>query len=241
MEAERRMDPQQAQTAKTFDTYKDTYSEAVDASVSFTGLSTDFFTRVKAGYILDVTQTHFGNPGELSVLDVGCGVGNYHSLLSPHFKALSGVDVSSACVETARGRNPAVEYKVYDGGTLPYESVSFDVAFTICVMHHVPPSQWQNFAREMRRVLKPGGLALVFEHNPRNPLTMRAVNTCPFDADAVLMRSDTTEKLFRAAGFNSVASRYILSVPAANGFLRRIDRLVARMPFGGQYYVVATA
>lgn len=235
------MDPQQAQTARTFDTYKDTYSDAVDASVSFTGLSADFFTRVKADYILDITRAQRGDPKRFSALDVGCGVGNYHSLLSPHFGALSGVDISSACVETARGRNATVDYRVYDGVTLPYESDSFDVAFTICVMHHVPPSQWPNFAREMRRVLKPGGLALVFEHNPRNPLTMRAVNQCPFDADAVLLRSDTSEKLFRDAGFDRVTSRYILSVPPANRFLRRIDQLFARIPFGGQYYVAATA
>ncbi|WNJ90046.1 class I SAM-dependent methyltransferase [Bosea sp. 685] len=235
------MDPQQSQTAKTFDSYKDTYSDAVDASVSFTGLSTDFFTKVKADYIIDVTRARQGVPKELSALDVGCGVGNYHSLLSPHFKALSGVDISPACVETARGRNATVDYKVYDGVTLPYETGTFDVAFTICVMHHVPPSQWQGFAREMHRVLKPGGLALIFEHNPRNPLTMRAVNQCPFDADAVLMRSETTEALYREAGFKDIVSRYILSVPPANGLLRRVDQLFARLPFGGQYYVAATA
>jgi len=235
------MDPQQLETAKTFDSYKDTYSEAVDASVSFTGLSTDFFTRVKAEYIVDVTQARRGAPAMLLALDVGCGVGNYHQLLTPHFKALSGVDISGACVATAQGRNPGVDYKVYDGENLPYESGEFDVAFTICVMHHVPPSQWQKFADEMRRVLKPGGLALVFEHNPRNPLTMRAVNQCPFDADAVLLRSEKTEGLLREAGFSSIETRYILSVPPMNGVLRRVDQLFSRIPFGGQYYVAAAA
>ncbi len=235
------MDPQQAQTAKTFDSYKDTYSEAVDAAVSFTGLSADFFTKVKASYISDIVNAHFGDGAALSALDIGCGVGNYHALLTPMFNALAGVDVSNACVEMARQRNSSVNYKVYDGRTLPYENASFDVAFTICVMHHVPPSQWENFAREMRRILKPGGLALVFEHNPRNPLTMRAVSSCPFDEDAVLLRSEETEGLFRNAGFNSVSSRFILSIPPANAFLRRIDRLFAGVPFGGQYYVAATA
>jgi SAM-dependent methyltransferase len=235
------MDPQQAQTAKTFDSYKDTYSDAVDAAVSFTGLSADFFTRVKADYISDIVNAHFDNKTTLSALDVGCGVGNYHSLLTPKFETLSGVDVSNDCVETARRRNASVDYKVYDGGTLPYEDASFDVAFTICVIHHVPPSQWNNFASEMRRVLKPGGLALIFEHNPRNPLTMRAVNTCPFDEDAVLLRSEKAESLLRTAGFSSIASHFILTVPPANAFLRRVDRLFAGIPFGGQYYVTATA
>jgi ubiquinone/menaquinone biosynthesis C-methylase UbiE len=235
------MDPQQAQTAKTFDSYKETYSEAVGASVSFTGLSADFFTRVKADYIGDIVDAHFGRGASLAALDVGCGVGNYHALLKPRFGTLSGVDVSGACVETARQRNADVDYKVYDGGALPYEDATFDVAFTICVLHHVPPTQWKNFAREMRRVLKPGGLGLVFEHNPRNPLTMRAVNTCPFDEDAVLLRNEETERLLQEAGFSRTRSRFILSVPPANVILRRIDRMFSGLPFGGQYYVAATA
>ena len=235
------MDPQQAQTAKTFDAYKDTYSKAVDGAVSFTGLSTDFFTKVKAAYIFDIVDAHFGRGAMLSALDIGCGVGNYHTLLAPKFQRLSGVDVSNACVEAARQRHASVEYKVYDGGTLPYESASFDLAFTICVMHHVPPSHWETFTREMRRILRPGGLALVFEHNPRNPLTMRAVNTCPFDEGAVLLRSEETESLLRKAGFGAISSRFILSIPPANAFLRRFDRLFAGLPLGGQYYVSATA
>lgn len=234
------MDPQQAQTAKTFDGYDKSYSETVDAAVAFTGLKTDFFTRVKADYIRDLLDDHFGHEAPLSALDVGCGVGNYHSLLRSRFKSLSGVDVSTSCVETARKRNTNVDYEVYDGGVLPYDDGSFDIAFTICVLHHVPPSQWPNFAAEMRRVLKPRGLALVFEHNPLNPLTMRAVNNCPFDEDAVLLKSEQTKSLYRDAGFSSVHSKFILTIPAANGIMRRADKLFSRIPFGAQYYVAAT-
>lgn len=235
------MDPQQAKTATTFDGYNQTYSKAVDASVSFTGLSTDFFTRVKAAYIDDIVTSHFGAEAPVKALDVGCGVGNYHPLLRSRFQSISGVDVSGACVETARLHNDWVDYKTYDGGTLPYADDTFDVAFTICVLHHVPPTQWEKFASEMHRVVRPGGLALVFEHNPRNPLTMRAVNSCPFDEDAVLLKNEKTEALLRGAGFSSTRSRYILSIPPANGMLRKIDRMFSRLPFGGQYYVVATA
>ena len=120
-------------------------------------------------------------------------------------------------------------------------SLTLDFAFSICVMHHVPPANWSNFVREMRRVLRPGGLALVFEHKPRNPMTMRAVNRCPFDRDAVLFQSKETEWLFRGAGCDRVRSRFILPVPAVNSLLRRVDRLFSGLPFGGQYYVMATA
>jgi SAM-dependent methyltransferase len=213
----------------------------VDESVAFTGLSADFFTRVKAGYILDLAKDKFGTSIELSALDIGCGVGNYHGLLAPHFARLSGVDVSSESIEIARRRGMRVSYDVYDGTTLPYGDASFDVAFAICVVHHVPRSRWKDFASEMHRVLKPGGLALVFEHNPRNPLTMRVVNSCPFDADAVLLRSEVAQALLSTAGFRRIHCKFILSIPAGNTWLRRIDRLFSGLPIGAQYYVSATA
>jgi ubiquinone/menaquinone biosynthesis C-methylase UbiE len=231
------MDPQQARTAETFNQYKENYTDAVNKAISFTGLKTEFFTRVKAEYILDVTAKMPGGVKSLEVLDIGCGVGNYHPLLASKFRSLSGVDVSSACIDTARMRNPSVLYKTYDGERLPYEDNAFDVAFTVCVMHHVPPKNWLNFTREMRRVVKPGGLALVFEHNPRNPLTMRAVNNCPFDADAILIQNETVEKLFADAGFSEIRSRFILSIPPLSSFMRHVDGVLSSLRLGAQYFV----
>ena len=231
------MDPQQARTAETFDRYKDNYSAAVDQAVAFTGLRTDFFTRVKADYIIDEAAKLSGGTKTLDILDVGCGVGNYHPLLAPKFRSLTGVDVSSACIEVAKARNPSLRYEVYEGDQLPFEAESFDVAITICVMHHVPPANWPRFVDEMRRVLKTGGIALVFEHNPRNPLTMRAVNNCAFDEDAVLMRSEEAAQLFADAGFRAVRSRHILNIPPFNALMRRVDGLFERLRFGAQYYV----
>ena len=69
------MDPEQARIARTFDVYRDVYTQTVDEFLRFTGMSADFFTRVKAGYILDLTREKFGNSDNLSALDIGCGVG----------------------------------------------------------------------------------------------------------------------------------------------------------------------
>ena len=54
----------------------------------------------------------------------------------------------------------------------------------------------------MRRVVRPGGLVCVIEHNPLNPLTRSlAVSRCEFDSDAVLLGASTTRKLMAAGGF----------------------------------------
>ncbi len=229
----------QKRTAETFDSYQDKYSDAVNNAVAFTGMNVDFFTRVKADYLIDCVEAQFGIVSDVRALDIGCGIGNYHALLAPRFGKLSGVDVSAASIEKARERHPAVDYQSYDGSRLPYDDNSMDVAFTICVVHHVPPENWPSFFAEMRRVLRPCGMAVVFEHNPLNPLTMRAVNNCPFDEDAVLLRSSKTRELMSGAGFGDIKTRFILSLPAANKFLRGLDGWFSPLSLGAQYYVSA--
>lgn len=229
------MSDQQRQTADTFDAYKDTYTDTVDNAVAFVGLKTNFFVSVKADHIVRLARETFLRADQLDVLDIGCGIGNYHPLLNGTFKSISGVDISSASIETAKQRNPGIDYQDYDGSRLPYPDGSFDLAYTICVIHHVPPANWSGFVSEMRRVLKPGGLGLVFEHNPLNPLTMRAVNNCPFDEDAVLLKKGKAEELLRGAGFVGIQSEYILAVPPRGALLAGLDRLMKGVPLGAQY------
>ena len=81
---------------------------------------------------------------------------------------------------------------------------------------------------------------MIFEHNPINPLTMRVVNNCPFDEDAVLLKSKKSMSLLSSADFNQVKRRYILTIPAFNKLFRAIDRLFSWMGLGTQYYVTGT-
>ncbi|QRM28275.1 class I SAM-dependent methyltransferase [Microvirga sp. VF16] len=233
------MDPQQKAIAEEFDRYNSKYSEAVNAALLVPGMNVDYFTRVKSEYLVDLTREVLGETTALSALDIGCGVGNYHGLIKGRFGSIDGCDVSSESIERARTRHPDLVYQSYDGSRLPYDDGTFDVAFTICVMHHVPPPAWTNFVREMRRVLRKGGLALVFEHNPYNPLTMKVVNRCPFDADAVLLKPHVTKGLFNGAGFRDIQVRSILNIPSFGPFTRRIDRIVGRLPSGAQYFLSA--
>ena len=89
-------------TAKTFDEYKESYSDTVNDSIGFSGLDVDFFTRVKADYLVDICNKHFGNTKDLSLIDIGCGIGNFDGLLQPQFKAMTGVDISEKSVEQAK-------------------------------------------------------------------------------------------------------------------------------------------
>jgi ubiquinone/menaquinone biosynthesis C-methylase UbiE len=218
-----------------FDTYGKSYREVVQSSIDFSGLPYDFFTQAKADLLRDVVAAHFGAGAKPALLDVGCGVGSLHPFVRDHFVRLRGVDVSDASLAQARASNPAVEYKAYKGLLLPCADDEFDVVFAACVMHHVAPADWPAFLREARRVVRPGGLVCIVEHNPFNPLTRLAVSRCPFDADAVLLRAGRTRQLLRDAGLRQVRHEYFLLLPSAAPLARRIEGMFSRLPLGAQY------
>lgn len=224
-----------------FDAYAKSYADEINSSLAFIGLKVDYFTKVKAGFLLEALAAQFGDPAKVRLLDIGCGVGSSHPLIADKLGGLSGTDVSAASVAQAAATNDGVDYRPYDGHRLPYESGSFDAAMAICVIHHVPPAQWPSFAAEMKRILRPGGLALVFEHNPFNPLTRRAVSNCEFDADAVLLSQRKARALLGGAGLRDVTSRSILTVPSFGPRSRSLDRAFGRLPLGAQYLASGVA
>lgn len=222
-----------------FDRHVEHYSATIDQSLGRFGTSHDFFTCHKAQLIAQLLAGRGLDPARMDLLDVGCGIGNIHDLIGPGFRSLTGVDVSAASIDEAARRFPANRYLAYDGETLPAADASFDMTMAICVFHHVPPGLWSRLAAEMLRVLRPGGLALVIEHNPWNPVTRRIVNTCPIDKDAVLLTRASTAALFRDAGAVRVQTRCILSVPPRNGALMALDGWLGVLPFGAQYWCAA--
>jgi SAM-dependent methyltransferase len=223
-----------------FDAYRDSYRQDVADSISFSGQDPEFFTEVKARHLIELAQREFGDPARLDVLDVGCGVGETDRFLQGRFRRLVGVDISHESLQKAREQNPEAEYIGYGAGQrLPVDSESFDISFTICVMHHVPPTDREGFVAEMVRVTKPGGIVAVFEHNPFNPLTRRSVNNCVFDEDAVLLSRRRTRRLLREQGLDQVAAPYIVFFTRPGELRERAERALAKVPAGAQYYVAA--
>lgn len=222
-----------------FDEHGKEYNYSVNNALKFTGADVDFFTRVKVDYLFDLLDKRFGKESTPSLLDIGCGVGNFHPLLSKRLTDVYGIDVSESSINIAKANNPEVSYSVYAGDRLPFDDETFDVTLAVCVMHHVPVQHWQNFANEMKRVTKRSGMAIVFEHNPFNPLTMKVVNDCPFDEDAVLLKSSKTCELFEQSDFSRIDRHFILSIPPISKFMRRVDSILSRFPLGAQYYVAS--
>ena len=189
-------------------------------------ISHEFFIKGKAEWLEE-----FAAKRSLSIrraLDIGCGMGFLHRHLK--FEVV-GTDVSKEALEFAASTNSG-SYHHYDGKTLPFDQ-EFDLALAITVMHHVPPPDWPAFVREAIRTVKPGGLFIVIEHNPLNPLTQITVKRSEMDFDAVLLRAKTVERLMREANLSRVGTDYLFFSPFAAS--KGVDRYLRRLPIGAQY------
>jgi len=224
-----------------FDAFAAGYVEAVNQSVSFTGRDSAFFARRKVEILEDLARRSVGELSRLSVLDVGCGTGTTDQFLVDHVGSLTGVDVSEEMLSLARENVADARYEWYDGEKLPFPDGSFDVSIAVCVLHHVPPSTRAKFVSELNRVTRNRGLIAIFEHNPLNPLTRHAVNSCELDDGVVLVHGRGAATLLREAGASDIDRSDYLFTPLGGLLGRSFDRALEWLPLGGQYIMAARA
>jgi SAM-dependent methyltransferase len=222
-----------------FDHHVDHYRDEVQTSISFSGQEVAFFHRRKAEVLVELANRLVGDPGQLSALDVGCGVGSIDHFLAGRFGRLCGVDTAPVALGRGARENPEVTYLAADGGQLPFPTGAFDVAFAVCVLHHVPPPYRVEFGRELRRVVRDGGLVVVFEHNALNPLTRLAVSRCEFDEGVELLTRGASTRVLSGAGLTPVEARDVIFTPFDHRLARRLDQALGRVPLGAQHYVAA--
>jgi len=95
------------------------------------------------------------------MLDWGCGHGRYY----PLFKETQyyGVDVAEKLIEIAKNKYPQANFSVNQSFiSLPFDNNFFDYVLCIATLHHIPSSQYRMaFAKEIHRVLKPNGIAII--------------------------------------------------------------------------------
>jgi ubiquinone/menaquinone biosynthesis C-methylase UbiE len=222
-----------------FDSFADEYYSMHTQSIKLSGERPDFFSEYKIADAANAVSRRKINVRR--ILDFGSGIGNSVPWFRKYFPVseLICADVSLKSMAVARQRYPGPEsYVEIAGETLPVPDQSFDLAFTACVFHHIPPAEHIHWFTELRRVTRPGGLFVVFEHNPWNPLTVHVVNTCAFDVNAKLISAPLLRSNLKAAKWQIDDCRYRIFFPRALAALRPLEKLLKGLPLGAQYFVV---
>lgn len=115
---------------------------------------------------------------EQSILEAGCGTGNYLKALQPHVGSLAGIDFSEGMLAQARAKlGSNVEFICGSILEMPFDDGLFHGIACNQVLHHLDvgptasddPADWPNsgspnvarFVEEAFRVLKPGGALVI--------------------------------------------------------------------------------
>lgn len=107
-----------------------------------------------------------GGADKLRLLDLACGTGrSLHQIARAHpAMRLYGADLSPAYIRIARKRLahvPEVTLAVENGEALPWADGTFDIATSVYLFHELPRNARRNVARELFRVVRPGGLVVI--------------------------------------------------------------------------------
>ena len=109
-------------------------------------------------------------PHGTKLLDVGCGIGGSSRILARDYGfSVTGVTISPEQVKRAQALTSTgldVQFHVDDAMALSYPDASFDVVWSVEAGPHMPDKAV--FARELLRVLKPGGILVVADWNQRD-------------------------------------------------------------------------
>jgi SAM-dependent methyltransferase len=223
-----------------FDKFADEYRSMHAANIRLSGEDPEYFAEYK---VVDIAaELERDNVVARRALDFGAGVGYSVPFFARHLPTtrVTCIDVSRKSLGVgAACHGAAAEFVHFDGRSIPYADGTFDVALASCVFHHIPHEEHVRLLAEIRRVLAPGARLFVFEHNPFNPLTRHAVNTCEFDEHAKLVPARTMRRRARDAGFASADIRYRIFFPHALRRLRPLEAKLTWLPAGAQYYVAA--
>lgn len=224
--------------SREFDQYASSYDELLEDPLR-QQFSRDplHFHRRKWNLLRRVLERGDVPIGKLRWLDVGCGRGELLDLAGHRFAQAMGCDPSEEMIAQSgafqKRHQPSLSH-------LPFEDCSVDLVTAVCVYHHVHGAARLLLSREIWRVLAPGGLCCIMEHNPKNPLTRAIVRRCHVDVDAELLTAHETTSIVVSAGFVSPGVDYFLYFPER--VFSRVgwsEKLLRRIPLGGQYALIA--
>ncbi len=142
--------------------------------------ATPWITRALRERWIDRKGTH---------LDVGCGAGSNVLYLASQGLRAVGTDLAPEAIRAASDRHAKLprakraRFVVGDALELPFEEAAFSSSSDIGCFHTLPPERRKDYARELSRVVKPGGRHLLSwaareetaEPGPRHRLSVQEV------------------------------------------------------------------
>lgn len=117
---------------------------------------------------LALQMVEASSPSSSRILDAGCGSGELAAELTERGYAVWGIDLAAPMIRHARKRCGAARFGVGDVEHIPFPDNTFDVVVSLGVIEYLQSDE--RALREIRRVLRPGGRAVIAIANGYSPL-----------------------------------------------------------------------
>ena len=158
---------------------------------------------------------NLGLKPEQRLLDIGCGPGSLLRILSSRVgfeTPPTGLDLSQEML--ARSGTPEPSFTVVQGSAsnLPFADASFDIAVSGYLLKHLDDAALATFFREIERLLKPGGIAVLWEFAPTRSGRLDKLNRWVVTrgvTEAKFRSYRTLAEAANEAGFDWVENAYL--------------------------------
>lgn len=226
-----------------FDKYARDYESLHSENIRLSGFGPSYFDESKVREVYSFLKSLGREKERLNFLNFGCGIGKSEEFVRKYLpnSVIYSIDVSHESIDTAMDRNKGLHdavFAVFDGDRIPFE-MKFDVIFAANVFHHISFEKHQPILRDICDKLDDNGVLFLFEHNPLNPLTLRAVRTCEFDKGARLLNPLYTGRILSETGFEWKKLRFTIFFPKFLSSLIPLEKYLRGFPLGAQYYYIA--
>lgn len=221
-----------------FDAFAEDYDTALNGGLSLTGEDKNFYALGRLRWL--ARQLENSGHQVSSCLDFGCGTGSATGFLHEQFtpELVVGIDPSEPSLEVARESHAGIPARFENTATFAARD-EFDLAYCNGVYHHIPPEDRAAATAQVFAALRPGSYFSLWENNPWNPATRFVMSRVPFDKDAILLWPAETRRMLRGAGFEIISTEFAFIFPGPLRKLRFLEHPLRKLPFGGQYQVLA--
>jgi 2-polyprenyl-3-methyl-5-hydroxy-6-metoxy-1,4-benzoquinol methylase len=211
-----------------FDNYANNYENEISKNLVFFENDLNYYY-IKKVEILKNELRH----DPKNILDFGSGIGALSRHLINKFPKsnIFAHDESKKSLDLLKKNIPKINC-LYNLNI----NQKFDLILLSNVIHHVKSSDRNKLFKKLFSLLETDGILFIFEHNPYNPITLRIVANCEFDADAELIKKKELIKILSNNNFIKLSSGYIHFFPSNIGFMFKFEKLLKWFFLGAQYF-----
>lgn len=151
-----------------------------------------------ARWIYDHFAHHEPNLVGKTILDWGCGPGrvlrHLPEVFGPEGQYL-GADPNPASIKWCNTHLDFIDASLINGqqAHLPYPSDSIDLLYGISIFTHLSAQGHTNWMKELMRILRPGGMALLTTHGPAYCAKLTREEVIRYEQDELIIRGKVQE------------------------------------------------